>query len=113
LIFIAGFIFVTAAAATSDFIFCGGRQRQRRSSARGVSRQRGHLDVPLAVEELAVEVGDLDRVHVRHVHLSLGSGAEAHHRPILQHLAPDRSRAYLRGSSEAECVPRTVRRTHE
>lgn len=49
-------------------------------------------EVARAEQELSVQVGLLDRVHVGHVDLAVRSGSESHHRPVLEHLAPDRTR---------------------
>jgi hypothetical protein len=46
-----------------------------------------------AEEELVVEVGPLDHVHVRHVDAALRRGSDAHGGPDLEHLASDRPRA--------------------
>jgi len=40
-------------------------------------------------KNLAVEVGLLDGVHVRDMHDARLAAPHSHHRPVLQHLAPD------------------------
>lgn len=44
-------------------------------------------------EELPVEVGLLNGIEIRHVDVTLLPRAQSHHGPILEHLAPDGSRA--------------------
>ena len=45
-----------------------------------------YLDIPRSEEELSVEVGFLDDVHVCDGDLPLRAARHAHHRPVLQHL---------------------------
>ena len=47
---------------------------------------RLHLDIPWPEEELSVEVGLFNAVHVGDMDLSLGPTAHTHQSPVLQHL---------------------------
>lgn len=44
-------------------------------------------------QELSVQVALLDRVEIGDVDVSLRSACQTHHRPVLEHLAPDRTRS--------------------
>jgi hypothetical protein len=54
----------------------------------GGSGERFHLpNVPGTVEELAVQVGDFDGVHIGDVDVAIGTSTKSHHSPVLEHLA--------------------------
>mmetsp|Transcript_22935 Transcript_22935/g.52953 ORF Transcript_22935/g.52953 Transcript_22935/m.52953 type:complete len:466 (-) Transcript_22935:264-1661(-) len=65
-----------------------------RADGGGGGARLGFRHVPRPEEELAVEVGLLDGVGVGHRDLALGSSGDAHHRPVLEHLAADGTRAH-------------------
>ena len=53
-----------------------------------------HAHVPGAKEELPVEVGPFDNVHVRNDNPAAGAAAEAHHCEVLKQLAAQRTGAH-------------------
>mmetsp|Transcript_16457 Transcript_16457/g.49923 ORF Transcript_16457/g.49923 Transcript_16457/m.49923 type:complete len:793 (-) Transcript_16457:952-3330(-) len=82
-----------------------GRRVHRPDRRRGAGRLcLGH--VPRAEEELAVEIRLLDCVWVGDRDVPALAAADAHHRPVLEHLAPDRARPDEQVAQRAELLLR-------
>ena len=58
-------------------------------------KDKTHRDIPGSEEELSVEIGLLDMVHVGHNDLALWTRRHAHHCPVLEHLTPNCSSTNL------------------
>ena len=60
------------------------------------NKKEAYLDVPGSEEELSVEVGLLNDVHVGDGHLTLGPTAQTDHCPVLEHLTTNSTGSNLK-----------------